>query len=561
MSLSPLASRSVPGRPLTLGTEDAAPAVASTEQPKLNPETAALIERAKNRAGIRHDLSPLQTDIAREAVEGTGHVVIEAVAGSGKSFTLRLLAYVLSLAMGQFRGLAVAFNKSIADELGKKLKGTNFWAKTMHSQAYFNLRRGRPDLTFNIEGDKYRDICAEYVENSVTVEIPASVEPDPIARERMQAARKKEIARNLQQLVGLVRLNLISPSDIEAVTNLALHHDLDAEACAEHVAPVLTIGNRLADETGLIDFDDMLYLPLLWKVRFTKFKIVLADECQDFNPAQLEVILRCLDKNGRIFFVGDRKQAIYGFAGADHRSFQSIIERSKATVMPLSVTYRCPVSHVRLAQQIVPHIQAAPGAAEGTVRRIERDDVAKEVRPGNLILCRLNAPLVSLCIEMIAQKIQARVKGADIGKRMIGILRQIEQIEGYSFDQIGQFIDTWAANQIAFLESKGASDSSLSRITDMRDALDVCVRSFAGCRSVDCLADQIAALFADETAAVWLSSVHRAKGLEAEQVMILRDDKMPLRFPDQQDWELEQEWNLRYVALTRSTDTLTFIND
>lgn len=550
MSLAPLGSQAAP-RPLTLG-DDA---------PTISPDTARIIERAKSRAGITVDLSPLQADIAREAVEGTGHVVIEAVAGSGKSFTLRLLAYVLSLAMGQFRGLAVAFNKSIADELGRKLKGTQFWAKTMHSQAYFNLRRGRPDIEFDIQGDKYRAITAEYVEASVDVAISPTVEPDPIARAKMEKARAKEVARTLQQLVGLVRLNLIDPEDTAAVTALAIHHDLDAEACAEHVAPVLQIGNRLAETAGVIDFDDMLYLPLLWKVRFTKFKVVLADECQDFNPAQLEVILRCLDKNGRIFFVGDRKQAIYGFAGADHRSFQSIIQRSKATVMPLSVTYRCPLSHVKLAQAIVPQITAAPGASEGTVRRIDRDDVAKEVGAGDLILCRTNAPLISLCIELIAQRIQARVKGADIGKRMIGILRQVEQIEGYSYSEIGTFIDAWAQQQVRFLESKGASDSSISRITDMRDALDVCVRSFGNCTSVDCLADEIGRLFADETAAVWLSSVHRAKGLESDQVMILRDEIMPLRFPDQQDWELDQEMNLRYVALTRSKDVLTFIND
>ena len=169
--------------------------------------------------------------------------------------------------------------------------------------------------------------------------------------------------------------------------------------------------------------------------------------------------------------------------------------------------------------------------------------------------------MIALCIELIAQRIQARVKGSDIGGRMISILRKVERIDGFSFDKLGSFIDVWARQQVEYLTQKGASDSQISGVNDMRDALDTCVTSFVGAKSVDDLAAEIEALFADETAAVWLSSVHRAKSLEADQTFILRDELMPLTFPDQQEWEVEQEWNLRYVALTRSKHTLNFVTE
>lgn len=557
MSLAPLATRTV--RPvLHLTDEDAAKATAAGAAAApapiapvrvMNPGTAEIIERAKQRAGIAHPLSDLQLDIAREGVEGTGHVVIEAVAGSGKSFTLRLLAYVLTLAGPAFRGLAVAFNRSIADELREKMKGTNFWAKTMHGQAFYNLSRAFPAIEFAPNDRKYRDITEAFV---------AGLAEAKGWKGETGKVKAREAQKALVALASHVRLNLVDPRNLEAVEALAIHHGIEAEGLAEHVADVIAEGNRQA-EAGVIDFDDMLYLPLLWRVRFTKFAVILADECQDFNPAQLEVILRSLAPGGRIFFVGDRKQAVYGFAGADHRSFQAIIERSKATVLPLSVTYRCPVSHVRLAQAIVPQIQAAPGAAEGVVRTVRRDDIAKHVQKGDLIMCRTNAPLVALCIELIAQRVQARVKGSDIGGRMISILRKVEVIDGFQFAKLGTYIDLWAKGQIDYLTQKGASDSQVAGVYDMRDALDTCASSFTSARSINDLAAEIEALFADETAAVWLSSVHRAKGLESQQTFILRPELMPLQFPDQQPWELEQEHNLRYVALTRSKGTLNFV--
>jgi len=61
--------------------------------------------------------------------------------------------------------------------------------------------------------------------------------------------------------------------------------------------------------------------------------------------------------------------------------------------------------------------------------------------------------------------------------------------------------------------------------------------------------------------AVLLSTVHRAKGMEAKRVYIAEPYLLPLYWDNQKAWQLEQENNLLYVALSRSTCNLYLIGD
>ena len=68
-------------------------------------------------------------------------------------------------------------------------------------------------------------------------------------------------------------------------------------------------------------------------------------------------------------------------------------------------------------------------------------------------------------------------------------------------------------------------------------------------------------MFSDSRSSVVLSTVHRAKGLEERRVFVLRPDQLPLRWQNQQKWELEQEYNLKYVSTTRAKEALFFVTD
>ena len=57
-----------------------------------------------------------------------------------------------------------------------------------------------------------------------------------------------------------------------------------------------------------------------------------------------------------------------------------------------------------------------------------------------------------------------------------------------------------------------------------------------------------------------LSTVHKAKGLEADNVYIICPDSLPMKFENQQEWEYAQEMNLKYVAVTRAKKKLVFVD-
>src|SRR5690606_18120963 len=102
-------------------------------------------------------------------------------------------------------------------------------------------------------------------------------------------------------------------------------------------------------------------------LRVREFDNVLVDEAQDLNVAQRILIRRMLKEGGRLIAVGDPRQAIYGFRGADSDSFRLIGEEFNATDLPLTVTFRCPKAVVAQAQRYVSHIQAHETAPEGEV--------------------------------------------------------------------------------------------------------------------------------------------------------------------------------------------------
>jgi hypothetical protein len=55
-----------------------------------------------------------------------------------------------------------------------------------------------------------------------------------------------------------------------------------------------------------------------------------------------------------------------------------------------------------------------------------------------------------------------------------------------------------------------------------------------------------------------LTSIHRAKGLEASRVLLLRPEKLPHPMAKTK-WAKEQEMNLKYVAITRAIDEFVYV--
>ncbi|MEH2333769.1 UvrD-helicase domain-containing protein [Nostoc sp.] len=333
------------------------------------------------------------------------------------------------------------------------------------------------------------------------------------------------------------------------------------------MAYCLKIGEEMAISEKKLDFTDQIWLAVKWRLHeqpwFKPYKYVLVDECQDLNPLQLELLLMLAGLTGRILAVGDPRQAIMGFAGADNQSYNNIVRLTRATELPLSICYRCPRSHVALVKSIFPYIpiEAAPDAIEGIIHRIESKDIEKLVKHGDIIIARKTAPLVSLCIRLISQGIKATVKGRDVGEFLKKELDQIAKLPGYSFRFFNDAIEQYRQIKLQKYLNLDNEDELKQRLTDRLEAIATIYQSQPQATSIESLKYYIDELFSDENSPVTLSTIHKFKGGEGERIFIQKAGDMPMTWRNQQDWQLEQEENLLYVALTRSKSELFIVGE
>jgi superfamily I DNA/RNA helicase len=367
---------------------------------------------------------------------------------------------------------------------------------------------------------------------------------------------------NVTKIYNLCRVNLIKGNDIAAIKSVIEEHTIDT------MFDEVNIVSKMLDEmayimpsNGIIDYTDMVVLPLSYKGHIKPYRYVFVDECQDLNTAQRELMLATA-KGGRFIAVGDPKQAINGFAGADCNSFYKIAALPNTIELPLSVNYRCGSKMIELAKELVPQIEAHKGAIEGEVNYI--DKLEKDTfKPNDMVLCRTSAPLVAMCLKLIQSNITAVVKGGDIRETL---LRLVDKAKTSSIKALLNYLDKEQNKLVRVImreQNCNEEDARNSgRFVSFVDRCK-CIENIAMySSSVNNIKDYIFKLFNDNNTknAVVFSTCHKAKGLEADRVLILLPHKLPLVWKTQLDWQYEQELNLKYVAVTRAKKELVFVN-
>ncbi len=495
---------------------------------------------------------------------GTGHGVVEAVAGSGKTTTLiQALQYVPVYLPVEDAGelpvdrearvIFLAFNRHIALELANRQKAgllpEHVQVRTVHSLGLKNLVEGlRISNTSNFVDDtKLATLMNEFPQLSRERSLPVE--------ERLENILRRQL---VEQLVSLCKGTLVyalqDARRMDILYDLVDHYGIDLNGFTEDdLALVPQLLQRCADVTEVIDFDDMVWLPVQLGMTLQKFDFMFVDEAQDLNAVQIEFILRSLAPGGRIIAVGDRNQSLYGFRGADTEAIPRLIEMLHATVLPLSITYRCPLSHVTLAQALVPQIEARENAPEGLVATILPKQVALIARPGDMVICRTNAPLVPLAYQLIRQGTKAVVRGRDIGK---GLVQLIDKFDANSIPQLSVSTKEYLDRETLRL----ANAEKWEQLQQLQDRIETIHAVASEAFSLLDLRSKLEKLFSDEVQGVVFSSVHRAKGLQARRVFILRPDLLPHPLA-KLGWQLVQELNAKYVALTRSESELFFVEE
>jgi len=491
------------------------------------------------------EYSNYQKAIFAAIKNGKSNIIVNAVAGSGKTFTIVTACKQLGLNPKDVKFLA--FNKSIADELKVKLNGYAD-VSTLHAFGFSILKKLFRNI--NVDANKtLRDLQNRVYSLSDAITIDS---------------QKSDISlfiSNVTKIYNLCRVNLIESNDMAAINGIVMEHDIDLFGDEERVVSELLKTAYVMPSNNIIDYTDMIVLPLTYTKFIPKFKFVFVDECQDLNTAQRELMLAAA-KGGRFVAVGDPKQAINGFCGADCNSFNKIAALPNTIELPLSVNYRCGKNMIALAQQIVPQIQAHEGAIDGIVDTITKVD-KNTFKPNDMVLCRTSAPLVGMCLKLITSGITAVVKGGDIKE---SLLKLVDKAKTSSLNALLNYLskeqDKLANKIMRETKCTHAEATASGRYVAFTDRCN-CIANIAEyTTSVKGVKDYIAKLFDDYNTAnaVVFSTAHKSKGLEADRVLILLPNKLPLVWKTQLDWQYEQELNLKYVALTRAKKELIFIN-
>ena len=472
--------------------------------------------------------------------KGKGNAVIDAVAGSGKSTTI---VNALKLIPTYKRVLFLAFNKSIVDELKVKIGDLqNVDVCTLHSLGCKALFRAYKSV---INENKY----SAWLNDGIRY---GSITPLNQLRDEDRGEWKENIAK----LLDLGRVNLVD--NPFTLGELAYKHGL---FLVDNEIDIALRGIKWGEmNTQEIDFTDMIYLPVKKDIRMFQFDWVFIDECQDLNAAQRNLFLKCVKPNGRFVAVGDPRQAIYGFAGADVESFNLLKSIPHTVKLPLSVCYRCDADIIKLAKEIVPQIEARDNAPAGVVNR---DAKIADVKDGDMILCRVSAPLVDLCMCYIANGVKAYVKGREIGKNLCNMLlktksAKMEDATAKLERELGKIIGKVVAKTKCTQEEAMQSEQYRT-YEDKLNAINVLAEGLTSTHEV---IDRIESIFSDDSkSGICLSTVHKSKGLESDNVYIICPDKFYLKACMNIPWMAEQEKNLVYVAVTRAKHTLGFITD
>ena len=99
------------------------------------------------------------------------------------------------------------------------------------------------------------------------------------------------------------------------------------------------------------------------------------------------------------------------------------------------------------------------------------------------------------------------------------------------------------------------------RIMDLIDSIRALEVLSEGLTTKDDLISKIDVIFSDDDKeGICLSTIHKAKGLEADNVFILCPSLMPTKYAKKK-WEQIAEDNLNYVAVTRAKKTLNYISE
>ncbi len=497
-----------------------------------------------------------------DAVGGSESVMVDAGAGCTKSTTLEMAAPRVKVP-----AIALAFSKKIATDLKPRLP-SNFDCKTFNGLGHGAVVRVVPGqikleekklgkLVTEVAKDRKVDLSSEQwddIRKLVSGVMQAGITPGD--RGKPLAADTRE------QWEEIAFEKWINADQFEFI------YDMSREVLERDIS--------LVEKSGIISFDDQVYYSACINGQFPQFPVVFVDESQDLSPLNHAMLAQSVRPDGRLVVVGDPKQAIYAFRGADSRSMKNLRKlRPEGSWQDrdLLITFRCPKLIVERQQRHYPGYKAWHTNPEGKIAHLKpgTDGITldegwswEHVRrllphPQATIgvICRNNGPLLSLAFGLIRGGVGCMMLGRDMGKGLIGLSKKILPEDSTPRDRCAGLVQDWMESECS-LARANRQEEKIAGITDRGECLLAVIDS--GCADAGELRAMLSKLFAREAGQVVLGSGHRWKGLEADVIVHLDPWRIPSKYAREaakegDDRQLVQEWNLKYVIETRTKHT------
>jgi superfamily I DNA/RNA helicase len=487
-----------------------------------------------------------QVAILQDAERREGDTVVVARAGTGKTTT----AFA---SVERFRGARdvayLAFNARMAEE-GKRKQPGGVDVRTWHSLGRGALfKAARQGRLGDPDDQKTRRLIAEAWPSEVEERSPrvgALARASGFAKNTL-AARPEEI----RQIAERFDLD-VGAGKPDGTPEWFERYERYLSRFCDDVISLLDAGVRDWQRRGAYDFDDMVYLPVKLGLTPKQFDRVIADEVQDLNAAQHALLKMARRRGGRVIGYGDDRQAIYGWRGACSDGMRELRAELAAADLRLPVTYRCGKEIVRLARTAVPDYEAAPTNPDGRVEHLTAEVMLRDAAPGDAILSRVNAPLVSHCLALLKQGKRAKIVGRKVGQGLLALLERAQRGGARDVSEFVRWVEDWLAAEVARLEAFDPPREAA--IEEAGDSAACLLALTEGASLVSDVRGRLLDLFTeDPEGTIVLSSTHRAKGLEWPTVWMLEGTY--------RRHQSREEENLWYVAVTRAMSRLVLVSD
>ena len=467
-------------------------------------------------------MTPTDEQSAILAADRTGaNLMINALAGTGKSATLKLLDRAHRRAEPR---LYLVFNKRNQLEALEAQKADEFSSLTAIK-------------TFNGLG---HGIWAKHIRDPIVLD---KSKPRTIWRQMTDDMKRGEASEAWRHYnvvldgVEKARAHGYVPRSCKLphtalidAESLALAMDERPTADAMELIDALLNRSIVQAYSGIIDFNDQIYMPALFGGSYPKFPRIMVDEYQDQSPVNHALLERLV--RGRLIGVGDPYQNIYGFRGAKTEGMAEAVSRYEMTELPLSVSFRCPSAIVEAVRWRVPEFKwSKRGGSVREARQFSAADFADDAT----IICRNNAPLLRMAFQLISIGRSVSVIGSELGPRLVAIMKKLGDAT-MGRRELFSAIEEWREARL-IAGSKSASD------------LADCLRVFAEHGDTLGAAISYAEHIFAQRGTIRLLTGHKSKGLEFDNVFWLD--------PGLCDLAKQQDANLAYVITTRSQNSLT----